>query len=619
MIPDDVIQQIRDAADIVQVVGEHVNLKRTGADYRGPCPFHQGTHRNFSVSPKKAMYYCFVCHEGGDVFDFVRKHLGLDWPSAVRYVAARAGVEVREVESRRNEPDPREPLWEAVAAAAAYFRDMLSDDQVGRAARDYLALRQIPREMSDRFQLGFAPRDGDLLRAHLGALGFDDERLLAAGLLHRRDDGTLRARFRNRLIFPILDAAGHTVGLGGRLLGPGEPKYLNSPDSEIFSKTHLLYGLHLARTAIRREERVMIVEGYFDVLRLVAAGFDWAVAPLGTALTSEQARLLRRYTEHALLLYDSDAAGLKATFRSGDELLRHGFAVQVVSLPEGEDPDSFVAARGAEGLREPLHAAIDIVERKILELQRKGYFADLQRKRRALDKLVPTLRAASDPLTREIYLTRVAEVAGVRRELLEREVDGSAPSVRDGSSRDEVPRARAATPRPERDVSASSPGGGRKEGAVGGSAPRRRVPGASAERDLLRVMLHHRAEIEPIAERVGPEEFRDPVYRAIFAGVLRLGGEFTIPALAAELDADGVATVETLSAERDAIVDVRRTIDDAASRIRRRRVEARSRELKRLLELAEEGEKDTLLRELEACARERRALDGTDDRAGRAG
>ncbi len=614
MIPDDVIQQIRDAADIVQIVSEHVNLKRTGADYRGPCPFHQGTHRNFSVSPKKEMYYCFVCHEGGDVFDFVRKRLGLDWPSAVRYVAARAGVEVREEMSRRNEPDPREPLWEAVAAAAAFFRDALWESDGGRPARDYLALRQITREVADRFQLGFAPRDGELLRAHLAALGFDDERLIAAGLLQRKDDGTVRTRFRNRLIFPILDLAGHTVGFGGRLLGPGEPKYLNSPESDVFSKTRLLYGLHLARNAIRRDERVLIVEGYFDVLRLVAAGLDWVVAPLGTALTSEQARLLRRYTARAVLLYDSDAAGLKATFRSGDELLRHGYAVQVVSLPEGEDPDTFVAARGAEGLRASLGGAIDILERKILELQRKGYFADLQRKRRALDKLMPTLRATVDPLTRDIYLTRVAEVAGVRRELLAREVGAMEQPGAEATETGAPPRGRDGARAWEQRAREASGG----PSSARGTPPRRRVPGSSAERDLLRVMLHHRAEIEPIAERVGPEEFRDPMYRAIFAGILQLGSECTVADLVAAVDEAAVPALEALVAEQNAVLDVRRTIDDAVARIQVRRVEERLREINRLLPLAAEDQKDALLREVEACARERRALGLTDGRAGKA-
>ncbi|MBX6331406.1 MAG: DNA primase, partial [Gemmatimonadaceae bacterium] len=431
MISDETVERVRQAADIVQIIGEHVNLKRTGSDFRGPCPFHQGTHRNFSVSPRKGIYYCFVCHEGGDVFTFLQKRLGVDWPGAVRYVAERVGIPVEEVQRRREGPDPRQPLWDVNAAVADYFRQLLWDEEEGRAARDYLALRRVSREVADRFALGFAPRDPDALRTHFAALGIEEARLVEAGLLVQREEGgELRPRFRNRLMFPILDAMGNYVGFGGRLLGPGEPKYLNSAESPVFSKAKLLYGLHMAKHVIRRDDRVMIVEGYFDVVRLVSAGFDWVVAPLGTALTESQAALLRRFTRNAFLLYDSDKAGLKATFRSGDELLRHGMAVQVVTLPEGEDPDSFVDKFGGEALTEQLGHAIDVLERKVQLLERAGWFADLRRKRRALDRLLPTIRATADPITRDIYLGRVSDAAGVSREVLLQELGEGGGAVR---------------------------------------------------------------------------------------------------------------------------------------------------------------------------------------------
>ncbi|HKT09202.1 MAG TPA: DNA primase, partial [Gemmatimonadaceae bacterium] len=423
MISDETVDRVRDAADIVQIIGEHVPLRRTGTDFRGPCPFHQGTHRNFSVSPKKGIYYCFVCHEGGDVFTFLQKRLGMDWPGAVRYVADKVGIPVEEVQQRREGPHPDQPLWDLNAAVADWFRTLLWDEEEGRQARDYLALRRVSREVADRFGLGFAPRDPEALRRHFAALGYGDDRLLEAALLVAREDGgEPRARFRNRLMFPISDAAGNTVGFGGRLLGPGEPKYLNSAESRVFSKGRLLYGMHMAKHAIRRDDRVMVVEGYFDVVRLVSAGFDWVVAPLGTALTEQQGQILRRYARNAFLLYDSDRAGLKATFRSGDELLRHGMTVQVVTLPDGEDPDSFVDRRGAAALAAALGDAIDVFERKVQLLERAGWFADLRRKRRALDRLLPTIRATQDPITRDMYLTRASEAAGVSRDVLEREL-----------------------------------------------------------------------------------------------------------------------------------------------------------------------------------------------------
>jgi len=352
VIPDETVERVRESADIVAVIGEYVELKRQGTDYRGPCPFHQGTHRNFSVSPKKAMYYCFVCHEGGDVFNFLTKRLGVDWPTAVKMVAEKSGIEVVETQSRRAEQkDEREPLWEINGVAADYFRRMLWDDDLGRDARAYLEERGVSRQLADRVGLGFAPREIGLLRGYLTTLGFEEERMIAAGLVVVPDEGVEpRPRFRGRLMFPIYDVSSRVVGFGGRLLGPGEPKYLNSAESTIFSKGRLLYGLNWARQAARRDERMLVVEGYFDVVRLIGAGVDSVVAPMGTALTEEQAKLIRRYTARVFLLYDSDKAGLKATFRSGDELLRQGASVQVVTLPDGEDPDTFVRAHGARDL-----------------------------------------------------------------------------------------------------------------------------------------------------------------------------------------------------------------------------------------------------------------------------
>ena len=427
MIPDEVVDQVRDAADIVQIVGEYVNLKRQGTDFRGPCPFHQGTHRNFSVSPKKRMYYCFVCHEGGDVFHFLQKRLGVEWPAAVKMVGEKSGVEVREVDTRRQGPDPREPLWEINATAGSYFQKILWDDPLGESAREYLSQRDVSREVADQFGIGFAPREIGLLRNYMNTLGFDEKRLVDAGLLVPGEDGSEpRPRFRGRLMFPILDSMGRNIGFGGRLLGPGEPKYLNSPESSVFSKGKTLYGLHLAKNDVRREDRVLVVEGYFDVVRLMAAGVTTVVAAMGTALTDAQAGMLRKLTKNVFLLYDSDKPGLKATFRSGDELLRQGVSVRVVTLPEGEDPDTFVKAHGAAALVARLRDAIDVFDRKIQLLERAGMFAELHKKRRALDRLLPTVRATSDEIMRDLYITRASEVSGVAREVLVRELSGKA-------------------------------------------------------------------------------------------------------------------------------------------------------------------------------------------------
>jgi DNA primase len=611
VIPDETVERVRESADIVAVIGEYVELKRQGTDYRGPCPFHQGTHRNFSVSPKKAMYYCFVCHEGGDVFNFLTKRLGVDWPTAVRMVAEKSGIEVVETQSRRPEQkDDRDPLWEVNGAAAEYFGRILWEDDLGRDARTYLEERAVSRELADRVGLGFAPREIGLMRSHLATLGFDDERMIQAGLLVVPDEGTEpRPRFRGRLIFPIYDLSNRVVGFGGRLIGPGEPKYLNSAESPIFSKGRLLYGLNWAKQAARRDERMLVVEGYFDVLRLIGAGIESAVAPMGTALTEDQAKLIRRYTSLVYLLYDSDKAGLKATFRSGDELLRQGASVQVVTLPDGEDPDTFVRTHGARGLEAQLASSIDVFERKIQILERGGWFADLRRKRQALDRLLPTLRATTDPLSRDMYLGHASTAAGVTREMLEREL--TAPVAR-RAGRAEAPM----SPRTAAPAAGSTPptaaamsvrlgdrrAGDRRRGAT--------QPGAISERELMRVLLHVPTEFDRVMESVGSENFRDDALRAIFLAMAKHGPEAGADVLASDLDEGAVETLQELLEEQGGLDHADATVSGALVRMRSDEIRKRLQELQRLLGIASPEEQDQLLREKNVLAKEQRSLGG---------
>jgi DNA primase len=420
MIPDETIEQVRDNADIVGLIGESVQLKRTGTDYRGPCPFHGGTHRNFTVIPKKGRYYCFVCHESGDVFSWLMKRFGMDYPGAVREIARRTGILIPDRPGRAG-PDPHEPLYGAVAAAHDWFTRQLLELPDAKLAREYLEGRDIPLDTAAVLGLGYAPL-GKVFLTAMAELGIDERVLLQAGVAAQRDDGQVSPRCRGRLLFPIHDLRGRAVGFGGRLLGPGEPKYLNSPETEIFHKGKQLYNLHLAKMPIRKEETVILVEGYFDVLRLVLAGVEHVVAPLGTALTADQAVLLKRFVKEATLLYDSDRAGLRATFRAGDELLRHGFRVRVATLPPGEDPDTLVKKGGVEALEPVLRYAIDLFERKIQLLERAGWFEGFDRRRDAVDRLLPTIRAAADPITRELYLSLASQRSGVSKDVLEDEL-----------------------------------------------------------------------------------------------------------------------------------------------------------------------------------------------------
>ena len=589
MIPDDVVERVREEADIVAVIGEYVKLKRVGNSYRGPCPFHHGKNDNFSVTLRGG-YKCFVCGESGDVFTFVQKHLGLDFVEAVRLVGAKAGVEVREVARRTEEKDPREPLWEINAAAADFFRRRLWESPDGEAAREYLTSRGLTRDDADRFGVGYAPADRSAIRDSLVALGFDADRQLASGLLVVRETSPEpRARFRHRLMFPIFDGAGHVVGFGGRVLGEGEPKYLNSAESEVFAKRRLLYGLNWAKQAIRKADRLIIVEGYFDVIRLMLAGIHEAVAPLGTALTEDQAALIRKYTKNVFLLYDSDRAGLKATFRAGDLLLAGGSAVRVITLPSGEDPDTFVAKFGAEAFEKAAAASIDVYDRKIQILERGGWFADLRRKRQALDKLLPTLRATADHLTRDLYIARTSELAGVSREQLVRELQ-VAPRERRTPAETGAPPAVPETAVRRRERRADH-----------------RSMGVRAEREIVRLLLAYRRYVEATAERLGPEAFTDPVYREIFTE-LSTDSDRAVDEIAANLDEDAVSVLQELLDEPVSFDRIEEAIDASINALLARDIAVRMSEIDRLAPLATETQKDELNREKTRLAGELRAL-----------
>ena len=590
MIPDDVVERVRESADIVSIVGEHMKLKRVGNSFRGPCPFHQGKDPNFSVSPRGG-YVCFVCHEKGDVFTFVQKRLGLDFVEAVKYVGAKSGIEVKDVARERQGPDPREKFWEVNAAAAEYFRTTLWESELGIPAREYLAKRELDRETSDRFGLGFAPKDPALMRGYLETLGFNDGRQLESGLLHRREgEEGLRPRFRNRLMFPIYDPQGRVIAFGGRVIGQGEPKYLNSAESPVFVKGTTLYGMNWAKNAIRRDERALLVEGYFDAIRLVVAGVESVVAPLGTALTEPQAELIRKYTNTVFLLYDSDQPGLKATFRAGDILLKQGFKVHVVTFPEGDDPDTFVARHGKEKLESQLGSAIDVFERKIQILQRGGWFGDLRRKRVALDRMLPTIRATSDEITRGLYMSRAAEVVGVSEEVLQREL--------------RQPRRDRQQAEPERQTIDAAP-------PLRSVERRREVSseGGSAERELVRLLIHRRQHVEAVAESCGTESFRDSRLAEIF-NALVASPEESLESIAGDLSDDAISLLNDFQMNGGGLDDPSRILRDCVAVLKRRDLGEEIEAIDRELPLAEDTEKDDLVRRKQQLAAEIKALGG---------
>lgn len=626
MIPDEVVEEVRQRADIVEVVGEVVSLKRAGKDYKGKCPFHEDRSPSFFVVPDKRMYHCFGCGAQGDVFRFLMERQGLGFLDAVRDLGGRYGVEIREVRRGEADDDPLRPHYEANAFARDFFRQSLADPELGARARTYLAERGIDEATQERFGLGYAPDDWRGLRTAAGRHGISDELLLEVGLLTTSERASEPYdRFRDRIIFPIESEVGRVVGFGGRILGvagKNVPKYLNSPETPVYHKGSVLYALGWARNAIRKEGAALVTEGYMDVVALAASGIQHAVATLGTALTVEQARLLRRYTDHALLLFDSDEAGLRATFRGADVLLAAGVQPLVVTLPEGDDPDSLVRRMGADGLGRHLDDALDVVDRKLQLLAEHGYFESIDRTRSAVDKLMPTLRAAADPTLRDIYVAKVAEKTGVRRETLEDELrqsatgSGAGPGAGRGSGMRPPgplppgePGSWSMPPAPGGSPTGSRPGfgpgsrpGSRSGGRVGD--PRSRpLPSLGPERQLLLVLLRTRDWVERAAERIGPGEFRDPVDRAIFKILL---DDPDFGELPPGLPPEVVRRIEELQGDPEELEHTQRVFDAAITRLLDRSFDHRREALMRELEAAPDPETKTRVAgEMQRLRRER--------------
>ena len=564
MVSDELLEEIRAQADITTIVGEFVPLKRSGRTYRGPCPLHGGEGPNFSVDPQRGIFKCFVCGEGGDVFSFPMKRLGLDFIEAVRYVAERCGITVPDEDRARGEEDPYRDLRVALAFAADWFRKQLWQGREGEVVRRYLLVeRGLADEAVRKFGFGYAPDSWRALREAAAVHEMDEEVLLRAGLIKTSQ----RAKepydlFRKRLMIPIYDLRDRPIGFGGRLLFEGgeAPKYINSPDTPIFHKGQIVYGLNWSRHAIRRQEVALVVEGFMDLISLVAAGVENVVAPLGTSLTEQQARLIARYAKKALLLYDSDRAGLVATFKAADELLRAGVHPSVATLPNGEDPDSIVRKGGAKELARYCDDACDVLDRKIQILENRGYLDTIEGKRRAVDGLLLTVRAVADAALRDIYLDRVAEVTGVRRSTLARELED--PEV--GGRRRRLRR---------------------REGR---EAERPGVPKLGAERKLLLLLLRDRALVSRVAEHLEPDNFRTPEYREIYRALLRAtvtagNGAVSVDdgslSWADELPTQLYERVRELAADPEELTNPETVLDDALARLRAWPLEKRLNDL----------------------------------------
>jgi DNA primase len=437
-ISDDAIRTIRERASLIEVVSDVVALRRRGGRSAvGLCPFHAEKTPSFNVSEEHGFYHCFGCDEHGDVFSFVMKTQSLTFPDAVRTVAQRFGLPVPE-EAAAGGGARSEPLVAVSESAAAFFRGALRGPD-GARARDYLAERGIRPETIERFGLGYARGGGEALVCHLRAQALPLDDAVTAGLVMRRASGGMLDRFRDRLIFPIADLRGRVIAFGGRVLpgtpstGDPPPKYLNSPESPIFHKSRNLYGLALARDAIRERGRVAVVEGYLDVIAVAQAGIREVVAPLGTALTVDQLTVVGRFTERVIACFDGDPAGRRAAARSFPAFIDAGLWGRGVFLPAGDDPDTFVRARGGEAFTALLDTAEPLIEAWLAEVV--GPDRDAVRRRaeaaREVTRLLRRLRTR-DPDKFDVLAGRAAQTIGVAEERLRAEgvaIRAAAPPV----------------------------------------------------------------------------------------------------------------------------------------------------------------------------------------------
>jgi DNA primase len=420
-IPEEIIEEIRSRAEIREIVSEFVTLQKRGKYYTGLCPFHGEKKPSFTVNVERQIFHCFGCGEGGNVFKFLMKINNLSFPEAVRLLAAKAGVElpVREFGGDRAEPGRREKLLRVNRLAAEFFQNTLALPESGKA-RAYLDGRGMSRDAVRRFSIGYAPDGWHALKNHLERKRVPSGEGEEAGLLVRKDRDRFYDRFRDRIMFPVKDLNGNVVAFGGRVLGQGEPKYLNSPETAVYTKGRVLYGLFDTKEEIRASDRAVLVEGYMDFLSLWQGGVRNVVASLGTALTRQQVQILRRFTKNVVLLFDPDQAGRHAAERSLKLFLEEGIHGWVVLLPEGLDPDAFIRKSGAESLNGLIGGAPSLTDYYIGTLM--GPCSTVEEKLEQARQALPVIGTMDDAIQRDLFIRRISESIGVKEAVLEQEV-----------------------------------------------------------------------------------------------------------------------------------------------------------------------------------------------------
>lgn len=491
---DDIIEEVRSKNDIVDVVSQYVKLTRKGSSYFGLCPFHNEKTPSFSVTPGKQMYYCFGCGAGGNVFNFIMEYENYTFGEALKHLADRAGVELPRIEYSkevRQKAQEKAELLEINKQAAQYFYYQLRTDK-GQRGYEYLKNRGLSEETMRKFGLGYSDKFSDGLYRFLKSKGYQDERLRESGLFNVDERHGMYDKFWNRVIFPIMDVNNRVIGFGGRVMGDAKPKYLNSPETKIFDKSRNLYGLNIARTT--RQKYLILCEGYMDVIAMHQAGFNNAVASLGTALTSGHASLLKRYTQEVLLLYDSDEAGIRAALRGIPILREAGVNSRVVSLKPYKDPDEFIKNMGPEAFEKRLDEAKDSFLFRVNVAEDEFPMEEPQGQNRFFERCAEMLLELKDELERNLYIDAIVKIYrgryGISGEDLKKRVNTLALK---GTPAEHRMQPKSGTSEKKKRESASD----------------------TSQKLMLTWLVTYPGIFDKVAQYLSPEDFVVPLYREV--------------------------------------------------------------------------------------------------------
>ncbi|ODS33108.1 MAG: DNA primase [Candidatus Scalindua rubra] len=537
-IPSEKISEIQRNLNIIDIVSNYVSLKQTGKNFIGLCPFHHEKTPSFTVNAEKQIYKCFGCGEGGTIFNFLMKQEGLTFPEAIKILAEKVNIRIDDFNTKEKYQGTS-VLYEVNENASCFFTDVLLKSREGRRSKDYLSDRFINDDSIRKFRLGYSPNRWDSIVNKSKEWGVSTQVLEKAGLIMRKQNKTCYDRFRNRLMFPIFDFQNRPVGFGARALDNSLPKYLNSPETPIFNKSKTLYGINLAKESIIKNRKILIMEGYTDVIMAHQYGIDWSIAVLGTALTREHVKLLRRYGDKAILVFDADTAGQKSSERNLDIFIEEDFDVSVVLLPENYDPYEFIVKRGKQRFLEQTEKAYDFFGFKIKLSETKWDMSSVSGRASAIDDVLSTAMKIPNFVKRELTIKRVAEEMSINENILRNHLAKFKPFKNDQTSTNKLYDQKS------------------------GNLNKSKSLAYKAEMEILGIMIKRNDLIERVETDIGFDHFTDERLRGIaekiseiysHEGHVELGDIF--PMLdSTEMSSDIVDTISKQdSLERSSIV-----------------------------------------------------------------